>query len=213
MGRDVTHDERTMRKRMATVALWAAFLTSLAVIAVVLLVAVLALTFLGAWKFAATVPVLVASGAGAWWWRSRKRRSPDSVLAAGAVVVAIGMTLLFFPVWRSQAIHDAHLADMVDVLCRYRPPAGASLDRCTGSITNTGNGNSCQYLARATIHLTTPPDPVIAHLEEQGFVETSLDIWGEPILDGLTYWRPSDSYVEVSLMESNRPRDDDLRCT
>jgi hypothetical protein len=192
---------------MPTIALVAVCLISLAAMAIALLVVALVLYFFGFWKFALAVPFVAAGGAAIWCWRSGERRWPAFVIATGLVVVAVAMVFVFSSVWRSEAAHDAHLAGMVSELCGYQPPAGETLERCTGSITNTGNGNSCRYWARATIRESTSSDSVIASLQ--------LDVWNEPMHDGLTYWRPSDtpSAIELSLMESWRPPDDDLRCT
>jgi len=204
----------THRGKRITIALIALCVISLALISMLILFVTVVLYLVGLWKVALAVPIVVAAGAAVWCWRPREQRWPVLAIPTALAVLAVGMGFVFSSIWRSEAAHDAHLASMVQELCGFEPPAGASLERCSGSITNTGNGNSCRYWARAMIRSASASDPIVEYLGEQGFVETSLDIWNEPMLDGRTYWRsgPDPAAIELSLMESWRPPDDDLRC-
>ena len=165
---------------------------------------------LAAWKSALAFDV-VAVLAAPWLWS----RASGAWLARGAVaglaLAALSVTLVVRPSWVSHSQHDARLAQMTDELCGVDLPASADMGRCGGSITNTGNGNSCRYLVTATVE-TRDPAELEAALRRQGFGPTTTDYGGYPQGDGMTYEPAGDRY-KLWLQSSYQPSDHDLRCT
>lgn len=154
----------------------------------------------------ALVGLFVASRSSDTTWSFRVGALATTVMSLAAIV-------FFQEIWASHAQHDARLRGMIETLCEVDVPVDAQLGQCGGSITNTGNGNSCQYWARAVVRTSASMQSAISQLETQGFQETELDIWNEPMSDGMTYWRDDDpNTLRLSFMESWEPQDNDLRC-
>jgi hypothetical protein len=174
---------------------------------------VTALMTLFSWKLSLGADLLCAGAGLLWWGHSRGKQWPFRLIPVSLVGMAIAAIVLFSSMWRTQAAHDAHLGHLVDELCGLELPQGTTLEDCRASITNTGNGNSCQYWARAELNTTASTSAVAEYLEDQGFSPTTLNVWREPIEDGRTYWSPTAGEFRIFLMESWRPDEGDLRCT
>ncbi len=169
----------------------------------------LLLTFLW-WKAAIALDAVLLVGAVLAWKRASEAWLARAV-AASTILATLVVAGTAVPIWKDHSRHDARLDRMADQLCSVDLPADASIDRCEGSITNTGNGNSCQYLVTATVR---PGDTEVFEqaLEGKGFMQTELDIYGDPMGDGKAYRRDGDLY-ELTLQASWEPSENDLRCT
>lgn len=162
------------------------------------------------WKAALAfdaVAVVVAP----WLWFRASGAWLARAAVAGLALTALSVALVVRPIWVSHSRHDARLATMVARLCDVELPPGAEISGCEGSITNTGNGNSCRYLVAATVEPRDPQE-LEAALQRQGIGPTSLDFEGKPEADGMTYMRAGDRY-RMWYQSSWEPSDDDLRCT
>lgn len=144
------------------------------------------------WKAAVALNGLVAAGGVMFAARSSDRTLMVRVGLGAMALMGLAGLALFQDIWASHAEHDARLSRMVETLCRVDVPEPAQVDNCGGSISNTGNGNSCQYWARAVVRTAESIQPVLAELEAQGFQETELNIWNEPMSDGMPRIRVTD---------------------
>jgi hypothetical protein len=187
-------------------------LVAIGSISLVVFVLILLLTMFGSWRVAVAFELLFPVGA-ILIWRRRILSSWTRYVYSGALVAsALFSAVVLMPTWTSEARHDGRLGEMADQLCSIELRRGASVDGCGGSISNTGNGNSCQYLASATVTVPAGAN-VIGNLEEQGFRRTRLDPWGDPGADGRTYVIGEDKELHVFLQYSWQDDEDDLRCT
>lgn len=162
------------------------------------------------WKGAVALDAAVLVAA-AFLWVKANRSSAKRLVATGAGLATVVVAGVAWPFWFDHARHDARLAGMVDDLCAVDVPHGTSVEGCTGSITNTGNGDSCRYLATATVE-TDDPVELESMLADEGFLATDVDAWGDPIADGRSYRRVGERY-ELALQASRQPEGNDLRCT
>jgi hypothetical protein len=172
---------------------------------------VLFLTF-ASWKAAVAAEVAVAGAAAVVWKRRLLAPWLRYVVIAAILLTAIATATVLRTTWATQADHDARLSGMVSELCDVEVPAEAAVEDCGGSISNTGNGNSCRYLATATVAGDADPDTVVATLEGEGFRPTELDVWDDPIEDGRAYLVDSDD-IRLFLQSSYQDDEGDLRCT
>ena len=172
---------------------------------------VLFLTF-ASWKAAIAAEVAVVGAAVAMWKRRLLVPWLRYVVIAAILLTAIATATVLRTTWATQADHDARLSGMVSELCDVEVPTEAAVEDCDGSISNTGNGNSCRYLATATVASDADPDTVVATLEGEGFRPTELDVWDDPIEDGRAYLVDSDG-VRLFLQSSIQDDEGDLRCT
>jgi hypothetical protein len=185
-------------------------LVVIAATASVLFVLVVFMSF-ASWKLGVAVVVIAVGGAAFAWNRSLFAPWLRYVLIVTIVLTAVSTTLLLRTTWMAQADHDARLSTMVAELCEVQLPAGSAFDDCDGSISNTGNGNSCRYLASAVVN-TDDRATVVASLRDQGFAETRLNVFREVMDDGRTYLLERDS-LRVFLQSSWQNDEGDLRCT
>lgn len=162
------------------------------------------------WKTALAFDA-VAVVAAPWLWSRASGAWLARAAVAGLALTALSFALVARPIWESHSRHDARLSNMVDDLCNVDLPPGAEMSGCEGSITNTGNGNSCRYLVAATVE-SRDPSELEAALEQQGIGPTSLDFSGKPNSDGMTYMRAGARY-DLWYQSSYQPSDEDLRCT
>lgn len=170
---------------------------------------VLFLTF-ASWKAAVGAEVLALAVAILVWKRRTVRPWLRPIVIGAILLSVLGIALMFRPTWTAQADHDARLSTMVDELCDTELPADSDLDDCDGSISNTGNGNSCRYLTSAVVN-TDDRTTAVASLRDQGFGETSLNVFGEVMDDGRTYLVDGES-LRVFLQSSWQDDEGDLRC-
>lgn len=184
----------------------------IAVTAVFTVFANLILTFLF-WKAAIGLNVLVIAFGVLLWSARGFTRFWRYVLIATVVAAVVPSVWIFRTTWTSHSRHDGRLAEMVATLCAVDLPSGATLEDCGGSITNTGNGNSCRYLATAVVRSDADLSTVTNELEAQGFDPTDLDQFGEPIDDGPAYTLVEGDELRLSLQASWQPQEGDLRCT
>lgn len=189
----------------------------------VLLVATVALGFVALvlsyihWRTAAALCIgAIASPVIAWFVDPRRRTTNLTVLIPVALAALI-ISVLFFSTWSSQLNHDRRLEAMSDELCGLDLPDEVDLDCRGGSITNTGNGNSCRYWARATVTYEGSSDDLRELLEKAGISPTELDIFEEPMDDGVRYHSLEEEGGTATAGLSNQAawqdQDDDLRCT
>lgn len=180
-------------------------------IVLVLLGLNLALTF-ASWQLAIAADVLVVVAAAVVWRRKIMETRSRNIIIGSLIVGVVLSAFAFRTTWATHSRHDARLADMVDTLCNADVPDDAKIQDCGGSLSNTGNGNSCRYWARAEVE-TAEVGNVIDALRAQGFGSTDLNIWDEPIEDSLTYVVPTrDGSLHLSYQESWQPPEGDLRC-
>jgi hypothetical protein len=172
---------------------------------------VLFLTFTS-WKVAVAAEVAVVGAAVAVWKRRLLAPWLRYVVIAGILLTAIATATVLRTTWVTRADHDARLSGMVSELCDVEVPAEAAVADCDGAISNTGNGNSCRYLATATVAGDADTDTVVTKLEGEGFRPTEFDVWNDPIEDGLAYLVDSDG-VRLFLQSSYQDDEGDLRCT
>lgn len=165
---------------------------------------------LASWKGALALDA-IAVVAAPWLWSRASGAWVARAAVAGLALTALSVALVARPVWVSHSRHDARLETMVDRLCDVDLPPGAEMSGCEGSITNTGNGNSCRYLVAATVE-TRDPRELEAALQRQGIGPTTLDSSGFPWSDGMTYI-PGDARYGLWYQSSWQPSDDDMRCT
>jgi len=186
-------------------------LVAVASVAGVLFLLVLFLTY-SSWKAAVAAEVL-AVGATAYLWKRSAVESWLRYVAIAAVLLTAFATAVFLrSTWVEQADHDARLAAMVADLCDLDLPGSANVEDCGGTITNTGNGNSCRYLATATVAGNWESDSIVAALQDQGFASTELDIWDTPVKEGRAYLVEGEA-VRLFFQSSNQEAEGDLRCT
>jgi hypothetical protein len=184
-------------------------LVVIAATATVLFLLIYFLTF-ASWRLAVAIEVVVVVGSVVVWKRATSVPWLGYVVIASILLTAIAASVFLWTTWVTQADHDARLSAMVAGFCEVQLPARDAVQDCSGSITNTGNGNSCRYLAGATV-VGRDPNTVVEALEEQGFRLTDLDLWGDPTEDGHSYLVQGD---EVRLFSQASWQDDegDLRC-
>lgn len=148
--------------------------------------------------------------------RAPPPRGRAIVQSSAMGLVALVPLLVMVPVWQSQWGHDRHLRDLVQQLCNIST-ADLEVEGCSGSITNTGNGNSCRYAARATAWMIGTTTQLRTALLDAGFSPTALDQFGDVMDDGRTYFDLASedrvATARLSLQESWQDQEDDLRCT
>jgi hypothetical protein len=188
-------------------------LVALILIGGFLLILNLFLTFVS-WK-AAVGTDLLALGAAAVVWKRRSLPPFFRYVIVGATVISVvAVAAVFRTTWITLARHDERLADMVATLCEIDLPSEATVEDCGGSITNTGNGNSCRYLATALVRPAGHRSTVVEALIAQGFAPAELNVWGDPIYDGRRYGLPEEGdEIRLYLQASWRQEEGDLRCT
>lgn len=162
------------------------------------------------WQWSVALDAVLLLGA-TFLWTQTKGSWVTRAVAGSTVLATLVVAATAVPFWRDHSRHDARLDGMADELCAIDLPAGSTVGRCESSITNTGNGNSCRYLVRATVR---PGDVEVLEraLEHQGFTQSGVDTWGEPMADGKTYRRDGDVY-DLTLQASWEPSENDIRCT
>lgn len=193
----------TTFRRAVTVAVMAA------AVAATVLVANLMATLVS-WKVALAADAAAVTAAPLLWRRTPERAWLMRATTVLTAVACVAVAALFSPAWRDHARHDERLAAMAATLCATDLPEGARIGSCSGSITNTGNGNSCRYLVTAAVAAPSS-SALIDHLRDEGFEANELDVFGEPMHDGKTYWRDGDQ-VRIALMSSWQDDANDLRC-
>ena len=162
------------------------------------------------WQWSVALDAVLLAGA-AFSWTQTKRSWITRAVAGSTALATLVVAATAVPFWRDHSRHDSRLGRMADELCAVDLPAGSIIDRCERSIANTGNGNSCRYLVKATVR-PGDTEALEYELENQGFTETEVDIWGEPMADGKTYRRDGELY-ELALQASWEPSENDIRCT
>lgn len=163
------------------------------------------------WKIAVSMNLIVV-GAAVYILKGRPRTVKRYLAGVALLILALTVTAVLFSTWRAQARHDLRLWRMAQVVCARDLPRGLSIEDCDGSISNTGNGNSCRYLATALVR--GEASEVISHFKAQGYSSTGLDIWGDPMDDGRSYIVPYEEHeVRLAYQLSWAPDEGDLRCT
>jgi hypothetical protein len=165
---------------------------------------------LASWKAAVAAEILAVGAAGLAWKRRMFATWLRNVVIVTTLVVTVVLAVFMRSTWTVQAQHDARLSEMVSDLCTIDVSAG-SVQGCSGSISNTGNGNSCRYLATASIPDVSNAGVITSQLESEGFVPTELDVWGDPIEDGRAYLVEGED-VRLFLQSSWQDEEGDLRC-
>jgi len=154
--------------------------------------------------FSAKISILAFIVVTAWGlilWRAGSRLS--RAMAAGVTIPTVGLLILFVPAWATHLDHDRRLDRFVDELCSVDIGRRGSVVECGGSISNTGNGNSCEYSVWARV--TGDVDQRLFRRSYEGAYPEARGV------EGPTFEETDDGFM-VTVSQGWMPDEGDLRC-